>query len=207
MPISACGIRNKTFARATRVNPRQQGFTLIEIIVVVFIIGMAVGVISISVGGNAVADQARKEAEEFMLQAGYVAEQAILKGEVYGLFVELRPAQDIDGQEQWCYTWRRVRDREWQDLPELSPHCIVEGLVIEFTIDEDLWEYDPELEYQDPVIGFFPSGDASGEVEIAIFADQSMDGEVETQKFKLDLTGELHWINEEERLEAERKGL
>jgi general secretion pathway protein H len=189
------------------VKSRQQGFTLIEIIVVVFIIGMAVGVISISVGGNAAADQARKEAEEFMLQAGYVAEQAILKGEVYGLFVELRPAQDIDGQEQWCYTWRRVRDREWQDLPELSAHCVAERLAIEFTIDEDLWEYDPELEYQDPVIGFFPSGDASAEVEIAIFADQSMDEEVETQKFKLDLTGELHWINEEERLEAERKGL
>lgn len=190
------------------MNPRQQGFTLIEIIVVVFIIGMAVGVISISVGGNAVADQARKEAEEFMLESGYVAEQAILKGETYGLFAELRPPQDIDAQEQWCYTWRRVRDGQWQDLPELASHCIAEGLAIEFTIDEKLWEYDPELEFQDPVMGFFPSGDASAAMEIAIFANQvAMDNDVETQKFELNLMGELHWINEEERLEAERKGL
>lgn len=188
------------------MSPRQQGFTLIEIIVVVFIIGMAVGVISISVGGNAAADKARKEAEEFMLQTSYVAEQAVLKGETYGLFAELRPAQDVDAQEQWCYTWRRVRDRAWQDLTELSSHCIAEGLAIEFTIDEELWEYDPELEFQDPVIGFFPSGDASAETEIAIFASQTnMDDEVETQKFKLDVTGEIHWVNEEERLEAERK--
>jgi len=190
------------------VSPRQQGFTLIEIIVVVFIIGLAVGVISIAVGGNAATDNARKEAEEFMLQASYVAEQAVLKGETYGLFAELRPAQDIDAEEQWCYTWKRVRDRQWQELPELQTHCIAEGLAIEFTIDEELWEYVPELEYQDPVMGFFPSGDSSGEVEISIFASQTnMDDEVETQKFKLDLIGELHWINEEERLKEERKGL
>ncbi len=190
------------------MSPRQQGFTLIEIIVVVFIIGLAVGVISIAVGGNAATDNARKEAEEFMLQASYVAEQAVLKGETYGLFAELRPAQDIDTEEQWCYTWKRVRDRQWQELPELQTHCIAEGLAIEFTIDEELWEYDPELEYQDPVMGFFPSGDSSGEVEISIFASQAnMDDEVETQKFKLDLIGELHWINEEERLKEERKGL
>lgn len=190
------------------MNPRQQGFTLIEIIVVVFIIGMAVGVISISVGGNPAADRARKEAEDFMLHTSYVAEQAVLKGETYGLFVELRPAQDIDAQEQWCYTWRRVRDSAWQDLQELPLHCIAEGLAIEFTVDEELWEYDPELEFQDPVIGFFPSGDASSAAEIAIFANKSnMDNEVETQKFSLDLAGELHWINEEERLDAERKGL
>ena len=34
---------------------------------------------------------------EFMLQAGYIAEQSVLKGETHGLFVEPRPAQDIDG--------------------------------------------------------------------------------------------------------------
>lgn len=186
---------------------RQQGFTLIEIIVVVFIIGMAVGVISISVGGNAAADRARKEPEEFMLQATYISEQAVLKGETYGLFAELRQAQDIDAEDQWCYTWRRVRDRQWQDMPELTPHCISEGLAIEFTIDDELWEYDPELEYQDPVIGFFPGGDASAEAEIAIFSNKSTGSNAETQTFRLDMAGELHWVNEEERIKAERKGL
>lgn len=186
---------------------REQGFTLIEIIFVVFIIGMAVSVISISVGGNALAERSKKEAETFLLQANYVAEQSVLKGETHGLFVELRPAQGIDAQEQWCYQWRRVRDRQWQDVPELTQHCLDEGLVIEFYVDEELWEYDPELEYQEPVLGFFPSGDASGEIEINILADQlQSDDDEETQRFELEISGELRWINEEKRLEAERRG-
>ena len=185
----------------------QHGFTLIEIIIVVFIIGMAVGVISIAVGGNAAANQIRKETEDFMLQAIYASEQAVLKGEHHGLFVELRPAQDIDAEEQWCYTWRRVRDRQWENLPELTPHCIAEGLAIEFRIEDDEWEYDPELEYQDPVIVFYPGGDASAEAEIAIFSNSTMNDEVETQNFVLDITGEIRWVNEEERIQAERKGL
>ena len=186
---------------------REQGFTLIEIIFVVFIIGMAVSVISISVGGNALAEQTQKEAETFMLQADYVAEQSVLKGETHGLFVELRPAQGIDAQEQWCYQWKRVRDRQWQAVPELKAHCLAEGLVIEFILDEELWEYDPELEYQDPVLGFFPSGDASAKVEISIYADQlQRNGEEETQRFELDISGDLRWMNEEERREQERRG-
>jgi len=189
------------------VKSSQRGFTLIEIIFVVFIIGMAVSVISIAVGGNAAADMTRNEAEEFMLQAGYIAEQSVLKGESHGLFVELHPAQDIDGKEQWCYQWRRVRDRQWQDLPELSQHCLAEGQVIEFVIDEELWEFDPELDYQDPVMGFFPSGDGSGETEIAIYADQvQTDATLETERFKLDLAGELHWVSEEKRVEEAQRG-
>lgn len=185
----------------------QRGFTLIEIIFVVFIIGMAVGVISIAVGGNAAADMTRKEAEQFMLQASYIAEQSVLKGETHGLFAELRPAQNIDSKELWCYQWRRVRDRQWQDLPELSHHCLPEGLVIEFVVDDELWEFDPELEYQEPVMGFFPSGDGSGKVEISIFADQVQGAETSgTEKLELDLASELHWISEEKRVEEEQRG-
>lgn len=185
----------------------QRGFTLIEIIFVVFIIGMAVGVISIAVGGNAATEMTRKEAEEFMMQANYIAEQSVLKGESHGLFVEPRAAADVEGGEQWCYHWRRVRDRQWQDLPELRQHCLPEGQMIEFVVEDELWEFDPELEYQDPVMGFFPSGDGSGKVEISIYANQSVAGdEVETELFELDLTGELHWVSEEKRVEAEQSG-
>lgn len=185
----------------------QRGFTLIEIIFVVFIIGMAVSVISISVGGNAAADMTRKEAEEFMLQAGYISEQSVLKGETHGLFVQPQAAQDIDGQEQWCYQWRRVRDGQWQDLPELSQHCLAEGQKIDFVVEDELWEFDPELEYQDPVMGFFPSGDGSGQTEISIYADQSLNGETAaTEQFELDLAGELHWVSEEKRIEEEQRG-
>lgn len=189
------------------MSARERGFTLIEIIFVVFIIGMAVSVISISVGGNSFAERTKKAAETFMLQASYVAEQSVLKGETHGLFVELRPAQDIDATEQWCYTWMRIRDSQWQAVPELPQSCLDEGLVIEFRLEDELWEYDPELEIQEPVLGFFPSGDASAMVEISLFPDHTQsDDEEETQLFELEITGELRWINEEKRLEEEQRG-
>jgi general secretion pathway protein H len=56
-------------------------------------------------------------------------------------------------------------------------------------------------------MGFFPSGDGSGKVEIAIYAEQLAAGEAtETEEFELDLTGELHWLSEEKRIEEEQRG-
>lgn len=186
---------------------RQSGFTLIEILLVVFIIGMTVSVISLSIGGNAAVNQLQKETEEFMLQAGYIAEQSVLKGETHGLFVQSREAETSDGLmgEQWCYQWRRVRDQEWQDLPELpESRCLPEGLVMELIIDGKEWKYDPDIEFQDPALGFYPSGDGSANVEIALYVvGQTADDQV--QRIELTVVGQLRWLNEEERLAAEQE--
>jgi general secretion pathway protein H len=184
---------------------QQQGFTLIEIMIVVFVIGISVGMVSFSIGGNSDAELTRKETEEFMLQADYIAEQSVLKGETHGLFVVERNPQEInfDAGQEWCYQWRRVRDRQWQDLPELQQRCLPEGMKIDFVIDDKLWKYDPELEYQDPVMGFFPSGDGSGEVEISIYMEGKT-GADEMQRLDLTIMGELHWRNEEERRKQDK---
>lgn len=188
----------------------QSGFTLIEILLVVFIIGMTVSVISLSIGGNAAINKLQKETEEFMLQASYIAEQSVLKGETHGLFVQMREVDTGEASivEQWCYQWRRIRDQEWQDLPELpEPRCLPEGLVMEFVIDDKDWKYDPDIEFQDPVMGFYPSGDGSAEVEITLFAagQTSSADEDKIQRITLDVVGQLKWVNEEERLAAEKK--
>ena len=186
---------------------QQQGFTLIEIMIVIFVIGISVGMVSFSVGGSSDAELARKEAEEFMLQANYIAEQSVLKGETHGLFVtERNPLETrFDAKQTWCYQWRRVRDRQWQDLPELSQHCLPEAMKLEFVVDEKLWAYDHELEYQDPVMGFYPSGEGSGEVEISIYMDGKL-GADELQRIDLMIMGELIWRNEEERIKQAKAG-
>lgn len=188
----------------------QSGFTLIEILLVVFIIGMTVSVISLSIGGNAAINKLQKETEEFMLQASYIAEQSVLKGETHGLFVQMLEVDTGDASiaEQWCYQWRRIRDQEWQDLPELpEQRCLPEGLVIEFVIDDKDWKYDPDIESQDPVMGFYPSGDGSAEVEITLYASgQAATAEEQVQRITLDVVGQLKWVNEEERLAAEKEG-
>lgn len=186
----------------------QRGFTLIEIMVVVIVIGIAVSMVTIAIGGDQAQEQARKEADEFMLRATYIAEESVLKGETHGLFVEIRPLQQAGTKatEEWCYTWRRVRDRQWGDLPELPDwRCLPEGVMMELVVNDEPWEYDPELEFQDPVLGFYPGGDASGEVEIAIYAqgDFSAD-ENEVERITLDVMGDLRWVSEEERIEQDR---
>lgn len=187
---------------------RQTGFTLIEILLVVFIIGMTISVISLSVGGNAAVNKLQEETKEFMLRANYIAEQSVLKGETHGLFVQSREVDNGEAVvvEQWCYQWRRVRDQEWQDLPELpEERCFPEGVVMELVIDDKDWKYDPDIEFQDPVMGFYPSGDGSAEVEISLYA-KGESNEEKIQRITLDVVGKLIWVNEEERLNAEKEG-
>lgn len=193
---------------ATRV--QQQGFTLIEIMIVMLIIGLALGMVSLAVGGGSDKQQAYDAAEKFMLQTNYLAEEAVLKGETYGLFVEVKPLQEVGTQatDEWCYHWMRVRDHQWGEVPELAEStCLEEGLVLEIKVDDKTWEYDPELEYQDPVLGLFPGGDASGNVEIAIYSESGdVTDDERVQRITFSPVGEIHWLNQEALAEAEARG-
>lgn len=200
----AINSNNKTALRQRR----QRGFTLIEIMVVVIVISVVISGVTIAIGGDQAQDQVRKAADEFMLSANYIAEESVLKGETHGLFVEIRPLQDVSSKanEEWCYVWRRVRDRQWSELPELPDwRCLPEGVEMELIVNNEPWEYDPELEFQDPVLGFYPGGDASGEIEIGFYAKGDFSSsEEEVEKITLNLMGELHWVTEEERLEQDK---
>jgi len=188
---------------------RQQGFTLIEIMVVVLLIGLVLAAVSLAVGGKSEQEQARVAAEELVLEANYLIEQAVLKGETYGLFVALQaPALERKSASAvWCYQWQRVRDHHWDPLPELpEAKCLDEGLVLEVSVDGRKWKYDPKLEYQDPVLGFFPSGDASGDIEMAIFAQNSATtDDRQVQHIAINPLGELHWRNQEALAQGEAR--
>lgn len=184
---------------------RQQGFTLIEIITVIFVIGMAVGVITLAVGGDRSNDRLRAEAEHFLMQVTFVSEQAILKGETFGLFVEERPPEEFGAENQWCYYWQRVRDGLWQPAQELEPHCLESGISISFTIDEDDWEYDPEVKHPEPVLGFYPSGDASALAEVEMYVNSTGVERVQPERFELNLAGEFIWVSEKERLDERKR--
>jgi general secretion pathway protein H len=187
---------------------RQRGFTLIEIMVVVIVISVVISGVTIAIGGDKGGELARSEADKFMLNARYIAEESVLKGETHGLFVEVRPLQDVStkANEEWCYVWRRVRDRQWAELPEMPDwRCLPEGVGMELIIDDEPWEYDPELEFQDPVLGFYPGGDASAQVEIAIYAQGDFSNDEDPERITLNVMGELQWVTEEERLERDKQ--
>lgn len=184
------------------IKPRQQfgGFTLIELLIVVIIIASAASIISLAIGGDEAEDEARKEAEEFFLTANYLSEQAVFRGETYGAF--FYPTEE-DGETLWCYDWQRIRDAQWQPLQELTTRCLPPSFEVEILIDNLAWKYDESLEYQDPVLGFYPSGEGSAMVNLRFFRESSKDYPAAEEELSLTPTGELHWVTEEKRLEAE----
>jgi general secretion pathway protein H len=88
-----------------------RGFSLVEILVVVLIIGLATSFVSFNVGGNS-RYQLLAEARQFANSAALIAEEAVLSNQQWGIDIF---RQNKDGVEQFGYRWL-VRNDEgvWQ---------------------------------------------------------------------------------------------
>lgn len=87
---------------------QMRGFTLVEILVVVLIIGLGVGVVSFTIGGNQPL-ALRNEARQFATQLEMVAGEAALGGETWGLQF-YRSVDRESGDHQIAWRWLRYRD-------------------------------------------------------------------------------------------------
>ncbi len=173
----------------------QRGFTLVEIMVVVMIIGFAVAMVSLSVGGDDSASRAEENTEQFMLEARFVSEQTVLNQEIIGLFWEPRTPSGTTRQ-RWCYHWQQYRDQAWSPMGEnLSGNCLPEDFEMEVRSEGEQWQYDPRQDPQRPVLVFYPSGEATP-YEMAIIPESF--GDSETQRVEVSMMGELTWLNREE---------
>ena len=91
------------------VRNRIRGFTLIEILVVLVIIGIVVGVALIKLGALGRSPAAKRAAEQLSSLATLASQQAVMDGQQYGLLVSRHGYQFyvFDGQ-----TWKPVQDDE-----------------------------------------------------------------------------------------------
>lgn len=88
-----------------------QGFSLIELLVVILIIGLGVSFVSINVGENS-AYKLRVEAKNFANNTSLIGEEAVLSGQQLG--VDLYREMTDDG-ELFGYRWLiRSDDGDWQ---------------------------------------------------------------------------------------------
>lgn len=156
---------------------RSQGFTLIEILAVVIIIGLVTSIVSLSVDQADPDTGARKEALALRQALDFVSDLAVLNGEIVGLFVE---PKEVEGSplKQWCYHWQRFREEQWVDLPPdtLDEHCLAENIQLDLVVEGKLLVYDEDLEVQPPVLVWAPSGEATP-IEITLYENGSNSSE------------------------------
>ena len=179
-------------------NSRQRGFTLIELMIVILIMGLALSVVSLSIGKNDGASLTQKETEDFMLAAQFVSEQTVLNAQIIGLFMEPQAAEDAS-QTQWCYHWEQRRDNQWQETTDaLEPHCFAEQLQVEMIVEGEPYKYDPDLTPTPPVLVFYPSGEATN-FKLALYETKNgFTNEESLQRVEVDMMGNLRWVTREE---------
>ncbi len=180
---------------------KARGFTLIEIIAVIVIIGLMAAIISVSIDNRVTASATRNEAQLFLQAIDFVGEQSVLNSEIIGMFVTLKDTEDLT-DKQWCYNWQRFRDGGWKDLPEdtLSEHCLPEGMQWDMSIEGHLYAYEEDLETQPPALVWSPSGEATP-IEMKFFESASRstgDSKSEVHHIEIDMMGNSRWLEKEE---------
>lgn len=115
----------------------QSGFTLIEIVAVILIVGLLIGVVvqNVLVYSNDV--KLKNYTEDFFDQIQFAADQSLFTGEHIALVPALQdPTNSTTGQDQWELLWYRWRDDEWQKIDDLTPISPPEIAELSIEIDD-----------------------------------------------------------------------
>lgn len=133
------------------------GFTVIEILVVVLIVGIMAGVATLAVGPVGADRRLELAAERLNGRLRLACEEAVLTGRPLGL--GLRP----DGYAVWAYA-RGDSDVNWQPYTVsdvFGDQAWPDGVRVELSVDGDPVELDTDTETPSPQIVCQPGGELS----------------------------------------------
>lgn len=116
---------------------RQRGFTLIELMAVVVIIGIAIGLVTLSIGDGTRSYQVKNAVRELYSSIGLAAEEAVYRRRQYGLRF------DIDNNAEtlrYSYEWLQydAEKKQWLEVqtPELAQKVLPENMTLMVEVEK-----------------------------------------------------------------------
>ncbi|MGI2260928.1 type II secretion system minor pseudopilin GspH [Shewanella sp. GXUN23E] len=153
---------------------RQAGFTLLEVLLVILLMGLAASAVTLSMSNSGPKEELERQARQFKAITEMVLDEVVLSGQFVGLVVEDHSYQFVlRKDDKWVplEKGRLIGKREFDEQVKLS--LVVEGLpLVQDDEDDASWfdepfkEADVGLSKKDkeliPQVFLFPSGEISG---------------------------------------------
>jgi general secretion pathway protein H len=180
-----------------------RGFSLIELMAVIFIIGLGLAMVSVSVRWSDPQDEVFDTIEKFLMLTEFAGERAALSGESAALLLEPPEWQVERGQNMddigWRYRWLTNSSEGWVAIPNAEPISLPPTVHLEIRVNDTLWDYEDQVDRTVPVAVFSPSGEITP-IEIEIFDERDPKFR---QHIELNEEGELVWLEAPEKPEAD----
>jgi general secretion pathway protein H len=143
---------------------KSQGFSLLELLVALFVVVMITAVVTLSVSSSGQGTRLDSLVNNLSNVAGYAMDEAQLSGIDYGLLVFSRI--DAAGDEVWGFDWRERRPEGWR-VPRRDEEIFAEQVFppgVELSLeleDHPLSEMSGEDDDEEatPQVVFFSSGE------------------------------------------------
>ena len=171
------------------------GFTLIEIMMVLLIIGISVSLVALSITVDDRETALREETERLADTLRFAMDDAVFGGEILGFY--LRPqrfSEEFANTSRWQLGWLRRRDNQWfEEADVLGVRTLPEWMAVEMSIDAqpvDLVKQAANATELLPLVVVYPSGDIT-QFELRLFPTDSSYNEQLGHTLKFNQRGRL----------------
>ncbi|MBE7216761.1 type II secretion system minor pseudopilin GspH [Shewanella benthica] len=168
---------------------RQQGFTLMEVLLVVLLMGLAASAVTMTMGGADGKKELERTALQFMTATEMVLDETVLSGHFIGIVIEKTSYKYVfydEGKWKSLDRDRILAERQMKDGVEIS--LVLDGLpLVQEDEEQDSWFDEPFIDekteaekkkFPEPQILLFPSGEMSA-FEMTFFSEDEQGNEIE----------------------------